>query len=106
MKPTKHGKYAAAHGLYSAESLEDTGIPENLRKVLVDNANASLSYQTWRSVKSVNRRIIECEMQTGVSMELPWGPTQVQTFSAWCLGKNLRDNTIQNYLSKVSHITR
>ena len=48
MKPTKHGKYAAAHGLYSAESLEDTGIPENLRKVLINNANASLSYQTWR----------------------------------------------------------
>ena len=48
MKPTKYGKYAAAHGLYSAESLEDTGIPENLRKVLINNANASLSYQTWR----------------------------------------------------------
>ena len=24
----------------------------------------------WRSVKSVNRRIIECESQTGVNMEL------------------------------------
>ena len=101
MKPTKCSKHAAAHGLYST-----AGILENLWKVLVNNEIASLSYQTWRSVKLVNRRIIECKMQTGVSMELPWGLTQVQTFSAWCLGKNLQDNTIQNYLSKVSHIAR
>ena len=70
---------------------------KNLRKLLMDNANAPLSYQTWRSVNSANRRIIECESQTGVNMELLWGPTQVQTFSAWCLGKNLQENTMQNY---------
>ena len=77
-------------------------LPYSLKKQLVDHANASLSYQTWQSVKGIRRRVEECEAQTGVSMRLPWSQTQVSAFTTWYLQKGLTASIIQQYLANVS----
>ena len=48
--------------------------------MLVDNANASLAYQTWRSIKSVKRRVVECERETSRDLSLPWSQVQLAIF--------------------------
>ena len=105
MKATKSGKYSTDHGLYSESSLgfgdNVRELPESLKSEIVKNANASLSYQTWRSVRSVKRLIETCEIESNVSMRFPWDNSQYTAFSAWCLRKNKRKNTIQCYISKV-----
>ena len=104
MKPTRTGKYSAENGLYNEEDLEGElqNVPSHLRQVLVKHANASLSYQTWRAVKGVRRRIRECEMETEAQLNFPWSEEQTNTFTAWCLDRELREQTIKNYLSKVT----
>ena len=107
MRATTH-KYSADHGLYSTDQDGDDEdiLPYSLKKQLVDHANASLSYQTWQSVKGIRRRVEECEAQTRVSMRLPWSQTQVSAFTAWCLEKGLVASTIQQYLSKCKKLYR
>ena len=107
MEPTRTRKYDELNGLYNDEDLKDEmpNIPGHLRQVLVKHANASLSYQTWRAVRGVRRRIQECEVETEVQMEFPWSEEQTNNFTAWCLGKKLREQTIKNYLSKVNKST-
>ena len=110
MTESPHGKYHHSHGLYSSESLimgdATIDMPEDLKEYVIKNANASASYQTWRSVKSVDRRIRECAADLKVDMSFPWNAGQVTTFTAWCLRRNLREKSIQNYLSKVNSSTQ
>ena len=68
---------------------------------LVDNANASLAYQTWRAIKSVQRRVAECEKETARDLSLPWSQVKLTIFTGWCLKRGLRDKTVENYISKV-----
>ena len=101
---TDFGKYSPAHGLMKANRL-DSSIPENIRITLADNINSSLAYQTWRSVRSVKRRVEECEVQTGTNMSIPWNQRKLATFTGWCLQRGLRSQTVENYLSKVREET-
>ena len=100
MSETQHGKYSERHGLFCPNSLSEE-IPEEIREELTRNANASLAYQTWRAVKSVKRRIEQCERETGCSLSLPWSRVKLEIFSGWCLRRGLRDKTVDNYISKV-----
>ena len=101
---TDFGKYSPAHGLMKADRL-DRSIPENIRITLADSINSSLAYQTWRSVRSVKRRVEECEVQTGTDMSIPWNQRKLATFTGWCLQRGLRSQTVENYLSKVRERT-
>ena len=86
MVPTMSGKYSGDNGLYNEADLGlDLDIPDSIRQTLVQHANASLSYQTWRSVKGVKRRIMECEAATGASLAFPWSHKQTTIFTGWCL---------------------
>ena len=71
--------------MYSVLNLEreaeGIAIPESVKTRLVDNANASLSYNTWRGVKSVKRRIQECELETGMALEFPWSNGHLLCFT-------------------------
>ena len=105
MVRTKEGKYSHRHGLYSARNLdreaEGVVIPETIKHHLVANANASLSYNTWRGVRSVNRRICECKTETKVLLAFLWNNRHLLCFTGWCMARGLRDKTITNYISKV-----
>ena len=101
---TDFGKYSPAHGLMKADRL-DRSIPENIRITLADSINSSLAYQTWRSVRSVKRRVEECEVQTGTDMSIPWNQRKLATYTGWCLQRGLRSQTVENYLSKVRERT-
>ena len=79
----------------------DSGIPSDIKKTLVDNANASLAFQTWRSIRSVERRVRECEKETSKDLSLPWSQIKLAIFTGWCLKRGLRDKTVENYISKV-----
>ena len=105
---------ATKHDVDVAKKLKDFSLVntvnqsylESEQSDLIKNANASASYQTWRSVKSVDRRIRECAADLKVDMSFPWNAGQVTTFTAWCLRRNLREKSIQNYLSKVNSSTQ
>ena len=105
MRPTSVGKYSHEHGLFSQSSLDremgEIRMPEDLAREFVNQANASLAYQTWRGVRSVARRIRECQVQTGVDLSFPWQSGHLNVFSAWCLKRGLREKTIAVYISKV-----
>ena len=79
IKQTQHSKYSSTHGLFTSASL-DNEIPDDIKEMLVDNANASLAYQTWRSIKSVKRRVVECERETSRDLSLPWSQVQLAIF--------------------------
>ena len=80
-------------------------IPADIKQTLVDNANASMAYQTWRSVKSVQRRVAECERETARDLSLPWSQVKLAIFTGWCLKRGLRDKTVENYISKVMQLS-
>ena len=105
MVRTKEGKYSHRHGLYSTQNLdrelEGVVILETIKHHLVANANASLSYNTWRGVRSVNRRICECKTETKVLLAFLWNNRHLLCFTGWCMARGLRDKTITNYISKV-----
>ena len=104
-RQTSLPKYSGQHGLFTADNM-DQEIPVDLKETLAANANASLAYQTWRSVKSVKRRIEECEKQTRRDLSLPWTQAKLAIFAGWCLKRSLRDKTVENYISKVTLQTR
>ena len=101
IKASKLTKYAGEHGLFLSSDLNNE-IPNDIKETLVNNANASLAYQTWRSIKSVRRRVLECERETDRDLSLPWNQVKLTIFTGWCLKRNLRDKTVQNYISKVN----
>ena len=102
--PTKTSKYSTLHGLFSTDYLNEE-IPSDIKEALVDNANASLAYQSWRAIKSVKRRVAECEKETAVDLSIPWNQNKLTIFTGWCLKRGLRNNTIENYISKVNNQT-
>ena len=77
-------------------------IPANIKKILVEAANHSVSYHTWKGHKSVLNLISQCERETGVSLKLPWTEAAHATFVGWNLKKKVRNSTLNTYISKVN----
>ena len=106
MRESPRGKYDPGNGFYDLQTLERDGIaeglPQDLQRLLVDNANASLSWNTWRSLSTVMRLIKRCEQEANTSLQLPWDKKMLSLFTAWCLRRNNREATIGAYLSKVN----
>ena len=100
IKQSELPKYSCNHGMFDTREM-DSGIPSDIKKTLVDNANASLAFQTWRSIRSVERRVRECEKETSKDLSLPWSQIKLAIFTGWCLKRGLRDKTVENYISKV-----
>ena len=70
----------------------------------MESANSSLSYNTWKQHRTVLSVMKKCELQTGVSMSLPWSETTHATFIGWCLKREMRSSTLEVYKSKVRKI--
>ena len=106
--PTQHGKYAGVHGLFTNSHVSNLAgpetVPPNLQALLVESANCSLAYNTWRQHKTVLNMISKCQQQTGVSMSLPWSQACYATFVAWCMKKENRSSSITVYESKIKKI--
>ena len=69
-------------------------VPANLQALLVESANCSMAYNTWRQHKTVLNLISKCQQQTGVSMSLPWSQACYATFVAGCMKKENRSSSI------------
>ena len=55
--PTQHGKHAGAHRFFTVSHISNLAgpemVPANLQALLVESANCSMAYNTWRQHKTV-----------------------------------------------------
>ena len=70
-------KYGEKGGFRGA-MVRRLSLPARLEAITVDLCNASLPCGTWRCYESGERAAMRCERETGISMAMPWGESQLQ----------------------------
>ena len=76
-------------------------VPASLQTILVESANCSLAFHSWRQHRTVLNLISRCQQETGVSLSLPWSQAAYATFVAWCMKRENKSSSISVYESKI-----
>ena len=79
-------------------------VPASLQGILVESANCSLAFHSWRQHRTVLNLISRCQQETGVSLSLPWSQTAYATFVAWCMRRENKSSSISVYESKIKKL--
>ena len=99
-------KYSRQEGGFSRARLRRLSLPREYEEIVKGIANASLSRNTWKAYSTAERSAERCEIETGLSLRLPWREREASLFIAWAVKKNLCASTIRQYLAgiKSAHI--
>ena len=103
--PVKGSRKYGPVGLFSAATFEDMGLPGDIARALTVAGNNSLAKSTWSVYKTAKGHMDRCEADTGMSMSMPLGHTQVVAFVGWLLvRRGVRGATVESYLSGLRKV--
>ena len=97
----KTGSKYSAEGLFSAESLGDLDIPQNLRSTLAFNLNHTIAQDTWSAYRTGIKKLEQFSTATNSPLSLPLTKELTLAFSAWILDTGVSAATLETYLSSL-----
>ena len=90
--------------MYTEASFSNLAIKGTWRKALAEVANFGLAQKTWSAYSTAGKMLEKCSNETGISMAFPLSESDILTFVAWLLDRNLAASTIETYLSGLRQV--
>jgi len=111
--PTSRPKYSTKGGFKTTTFLK-LGLPPSLIIPLVNEANHSLSSNSWTSYETAERHVKRVEKVTGLKLEFPFSLKSTLAYIGFLLapkesgGRALQGKSVEKYLSalRMMHIQK
>ena len=92
------------NGLFNQSSFPSFLVPSHLLQPLCTAANFSLTKQTWSTYRTAQNMLFKCSEETNVIFSLPLTHSDILSFTAWLLARNIKSSTISSYLSGLRQL--
>lgn len=88
-------------GIFKERDFTEKGINQRAAATLSKLVNSSRSTNSWRQDDAVQNVVDTVSVEWGIELTPPWSTAMALTFVAACAEKNLRAETVRQYISSI-----
>ena len=102
--PTTSAQKYNSSTFFTATSLQQFNLPENISNTLVNSANHALAQKTKSTYNTAHKMLINCQEHFSEQFTFPLSERELLLFIGWNIEKGLKATTIRSYLSGLKAI--